>query len=769
MHVASPLPYGSSIDLTNCEREPIHTPGHVQSHGVLFVVEPQSHRVLQVSDNAELHFECNSASLLGQSLADLLSPAAAAATLAHLQREVSDNLSPFPEICFRGPFIGPKAVIVSAHRSNALWILEAEPATADDDAGAPQLLRALVNAQRQLDGAAGLRTFCQRLTEQFSRITGYDRVMVYRFAPDWHGWVFAETMVDGLHPFLDLHYPASDIPAQARRLFLENGARLLVDARSKAAPLSPELLPDHPPLDMSYASLRGASQMYTEYLRNMGVRGTFTLALPQRGRLWGMIACHHYEAPRYLSPELRSACTMLAQFAGARIGELADAEVELERHELNRKRTALVRALAHTDDLVAGLREAIPTLADLVPSESFCAYMEHNLHGHGQTPAPEVTQEILSILKGQPRGEVFATDCLSAYSPALAEQADCAAGILAVPIDHQDGAWLIWYRGEQTRSVNWAGDPHKPVEIGPMGSRLTPRKSFELWCETVKGHSEPFTEAELDAAGQLRTALSDVLFRERSRLQALARELVSRNQELDSFNMMASHDLREPLRAIANYATFIEEDAGAQLDGDSQTHLRHIKRLVQRMYALIEGLLNFSRFGHRQLVIERIDLNELVRKIQLDFDSTTTRCGATISVVNQLPTLASWGLALEEILSNLIGNSLKYSDEAPHILIGSVTDAEERERLAGPSFQHLLYIRDHGIGIPREHVETVFKIFQRLHRSDRYGGGTGTGLPIVRRLVERLHGRIWIEAAAPGTVFYLALNDFPKDRGQCQP
>ena len=273
----------------------------------------------------------------------------------------------------------------------------------------------------------------------------------------------------------------------------------------------------------------------------------------------------------------------------------------------------------------------------------------------------------------------------------------------------------------------------------------------------MRARSEPWTRRELRAARRLASALSDVIYRERDRVARLRRELELRNRELDIFTTMASHDLREPLRGIANYATFLREDAGPALDEQSQEHLRRVQRLVRRMYDLIEGMLTLSRVGRRPAGESRVDLGELARAVALDHRAQLEARGATITI-GALPAVLSWEVGLRMVLSNLLLNALRYSEGAPVIELGSASAATVDYPADVSPDAVAVFVRDRGIGIAEEHHEAIFRVFHRLHPGDRFGGGTGVGLAIVRKVIESLGGRIWLSSRpGEGSTFYFTL------------
>jgi light-regulated signal transduction histidine kinase (bacteriophytochrome) len=301
--------------------------------------------------------------------------------------------------------------------------------------------------------------------------------------------------------------------------------------------------------------------------------------------------------------------------------------------------------------------------------------------------------------------------------------------------------------------VNWGGNPNKPVEVLADGSlRMSPRQSFALWQETVRGCSLPWKSCEIEAVIELRSSLVGIVLRQADELALMNFELQRSNEELDSFAYIASHDLKEPLRGIHNYANFLMEDYGETLNDDGVAKLQTLVRLTQRMENLIESLLHFSRLGRAELMRKTVNLDELVQQAIATLTIARSQSEVEFRIRQPLPSIPCDRAQVNELFTNLIGNAIKYNDKAQKwIEIGFLTPSP----LQPPTF----YVRDNGIGIPHKHLDKIFQIFRRLHGRDDFGGGTGAGLTIARKIVERHGGRIWVESTpGRGSTFYFTLS-----------
>jgi len=750
------LPHDVRIDLTNCEREPIHIPGQIRAHGVLLALGPGDLTVLQASDNTLVYLGVPTAELLGRPLSALLT----VENLIALNRAIrEDHLEENPLYLFTGLVCGKGPFHAIGHLHAGLFLLELEPVQSDHER--PDFYEMLKRSVARLQRARNLDDFCGLITEEVRRVSGYDRVMLYRFGADWSGHVIAESMTldKGLTPYLDLHYPASDIPSQARALFLLNTIRMLPDARYVQSRIIPEINPrTGKPLDMSYAFLRGTSQMYTEYLINMGVRASLTIAITKGDRLWGLIACHHY-SPRQIPYDVRTACEFLARVVSLQV---ADKELHDEsdyRERIGKVHERLVRSLAQNDDVADAFTACEPNVLQLLDCGGAAVFSRGECRRLGNTPSEPELRMLVEWMRQTQGNDVFSFDALAGSYPPAEKFKDTAAGILVLPISKMGSDYILWMRPELLQTVKWAGDPSKPMETGPMGDRLTPRKSFALWQDTVRGHCAPWTELELQAARKMRVAMMDVIQRRGEALASVNLELARSNAELDSFAYVASHDLKEPLRGIYNYAKFVLEDCAGKLDSENAEKIHTIVRLTKRMHALIDSLLQFSRLGRDPLSLEFIDLNGAVRDALESIDTRLRESGAQVTVPRPLPTVRADRVGLQEVFVNLLSNAFKYSDkEHKRVEVGSLVPGEPGFPARALASGRCFYVRDDGIGIPAAYQEEVFRIFRRLHQKTQYGGGTGAGLTIVRKVVQRHGGEVWCESReGTGTTFFFTL------------
>ena len=774
-----PFPYSvkrHGVNLGNCDDEPVRTPGCIQGHGLMLALNPAGFVVTQASENWPDWNGLPLGSMLGQTLAQVLGQAESERVAVLLASELLEG-NPLYALTTRLAS-GPKAGValdLSIHLADGVLIAELEPTGRDNapPTTAGDYYSMVKQTLVRLKAAASLADFCAVAAAEVRRITRLDRVMVYRFHADDTGEVLADAHRDDLHSWLGLRYPATDIPKPAREIFKRIGVRPLPDVDVALCEMVPLLNPvTGRPLDMTHCALRGPSVMYTEYLRNMGVAATLTMPILRGGQLWGLIACHHL-APVDMTFPVRAAAEFMAQMVSLEIAAAEGREHVQYRLDLDAAHyVALARA--SSEARVGALTEGHTGLLAGIRAGGVAVSEQGRWSMAGNTPEPPELDALCRWLRhsvdlpgdGRP---VVALDALSAYFPEAAGWAPLAAGLLAIPISqHLHGDWVLWFRPEQVQTFKWGGNPNdKPTVAGPHGARLTPRKSFEIWQEEARGRSAPWLPVELDAALKLRVLLRDVVIGRAEQLAVLNTDLVRSNDELDAFAYVAGHDLKEPLRGIHKHAHQLLQDAEANHAAGNQSRARldAMLRLTVRMDGLLDALLHFSRVGRLSMDREEMHLDELLADAVDSLGARLEDGRVEIRVPRPLPVVRCDRVRTREIFANLVANAAKYNDKAERwIEVGFLDPIDPpapadrwgvAARLAG---ERVFYVRDNGIGIEDRHRDRVFMMFKRLHARDAFGGGSGAGLAIAKKLVEQHRGAIWFESVAGvGTTFFFTL------------
>ncbi|MFZ4700599.1 MAG: GAF domain-containing protein, partial [Candidatus Methylumidiphilus sp.] len=711
------------VTITQCDAEPIQTPGCIQSHGALIVLRVEDLTILQVSENSLALLGMPPESLLGSPIAVVVGAERAGRLREVIDREPIENN---PMYVFTLPSrVDAGQCDTVVHQSQGLAILEFETAGHEQGQSEPDYYRRLKNSVSRLQSANTLADFCQTVTEEVRILTGLDRVMAYRFHADEHGEVFAESKRPDLPSWLGLHYPADDIPKPARTIFTKIWIRPLPNAQAQPVELVPLVNPDTGlPLDMTYCALRGASVMYTEYLHNMDVAASLTMPIQREGRLWGLIACHHYVPTAFPYP-MRAACEFLAQVVSLQIKSVEERENLGYRLKIESAHEQLIAAASQEGGLTA-MTEGHPHLLDGINADGAALHHRDRWWRIGRTPTDAQLDSLTNWLAnrtelGSPDTPVYYTQKLGEDFQEFAGSADIASGLLAVSLTPTHQNLVLWFRSETIMTVNWGGNPHdKPTVLGPHGPRLTPRTSFELFAESVRGQSIPWAAAEIEAASRLRVRIMELVVGRAEQVSELNANLLRSNEELDTFAYVASHDLKEPLRGISKYAHQLL--ISANLDEENRTRLEGLIRLTLRMDSLLDSLLHFSRLGRTALDLEPVNLNEILEEALEIVSARRAEANSEIVMPRPLPTVHCDRVRVREIFNNLISNALKYNDkplrrvEIGYVLPGEAVGQDLPEPMPeGTAHQTIFFVRDNGIGIEPRHFKQLFKIFKRLH------------------------------------------------------
>jgi light-regulated signal transduction histidine kinase (bacteriophytochrome) len=508
-------PAFGQADLTNCERELIHLAGSVQPHGVLMALHEPDLRIVQASANVESLLGVHAEALLNQPVTEL------GGDLSAQVRQACENSAPLAEpvpLRCQVPVGGaPRDFEGTLHRvGGSTLLVEIEPTGAEHasaetvDIPGPQLRELLGVAVQRFSNASAIGTLADSVVRCFRDMLGYDRVMVYKFDPDGHGKIIAEARDPRLESLLGHHYPATDIPQRARELYLRNRLRVLVDVHYEPSPLVPRQLPGAgEELDMSMCQLRSMSPLHLQYLKNMGVTATLVVSLVREGKLWGLIACHHY-APRNLRFAVRSAADLLAEVAATRIAAIenyAHAQVAIQVRRLEQR---LVEATSTEGDWRLALFRNPRTVLQPLEATGAALFHDGELLTAGEAPSTAELRALLQWVDGQPGDGLFSCSSVARANPALDPLTPTASGVLAVKLSTTKPDYLMWFRKEQLLTVTWAGDPSKPmVANNPM--ELSPRSSFAAWSEIVRGTALPWTNSELALGRAFGASLVDII------------------------------------------------------------------------------------------------------------------------------------------------------------------------------------------------------------------------------------------------------------------
>jgi two-component system, chemotaxis family, sensor kinase Cph1 len=509
--VISSPPFGQA-DLTNCERELIHLAGSVQPHGLFLAVRAEEMTIAQVSANASTLLGVSASSLCEQPLGELGGDIDAAVRRLAASGDLTE---PMALRCRTTAGGQPRELEGTVYRLGGLLLVEIEPILAVPsvetvDIEGPRLVAQVEAAVQRISMASTIDRLADAAVRSFRDLVGYDRVMVYKFDPDGHGMILAEARDPRLESLLGHHYPATDIPQRARELYLRNKLRVLVDVHYTPAALEPRRVPGSPDeLDMSMSYLRSMSPLHLQYLKNMGVTATLVVSLVREGKLWGLVACHHY-SPRNLRLAVRAAADLMAEVVSTRLAAIesyAQAQVAIQVRRLEQR---LVEATSTEGDWRMALLRNPRTLLQPLDATGAALFYEGEVLTAGDVPSTPQLRAMMEWVSEQTVDGFYACSSISRANPKLESLTPTASGILAVRLSTSSPEYLMWFRREQLQTLTWAGDPSKPM-ISDDPLELSPRRSFAAWSEIVRGTAVRWSEGEIATARAFGVALVDII------------------------------------------------------------------------------------------------------------------------------------------------------------------------------------------------------------------------------------------------------------------
>jgi light-regulated signal transduction histidine kinase (bacteriophytochrome) len=581
------------VDLDACDREPIHIPGSIQPHGLMLVADQESLLVHQVAGAIERRLDI--AAWAGQPLGTLIGEFPA----SEVSRQLRDGTT--------GGVVGQirtargEMLDITAHTSARFVVVELEPASLRPSTAAAVMDRLAASAAG-FERTTSLTTLCERAAVEFRRLTHFDRVMIYRFLDDGAGQVLAEDKRAGLNSFLHQHFPASDIPQQARALYLRNPSRVIPDISYEPAPLREADGTPPAALDLSDSILRSVSPIHLRYLANMGVKASASFSIVKDGALWGLIACHN-ETPHLIPYEVRSACRSLAADLARQVKAKEEARGYRQRIRLRSAADDMVALFSRDGSLDDALANHLDEFRRIMGGDGMAILRGSELITSGTCPGePEIHALARWLLASRSDEPVFATDQLARHYPLASAFASSGSGVLAVTLSAEEPWAALWFRAEQVETVNWAGNPHKAIPANPQ-EMLTPRASFESWAETVRGRSKAWSLPEIDAATRLRNSLLE--FQQGRRLRELNRQLTKILQDKDVLLQQKEFLIGEVNHRVQNslqlVSSFLSMQARASDDPALQAALHEARRRLtsvalvhRRLYrgdqiALVDG------------------------------------------------------------------------------------------------------------------------------------------------------------------------------------
>lgn len=729
-------------DLTNCDLEPIHIPGKIQEHGFLIAINTQL-KIIYCSENISSFTGVSAFSMLETTVCFLETvilkmEAGFIEKLIHIA-QTNEGFRP----------INPYPVLINDLEFNLIisdaaehFLLEFERSASDLKIDLQQMIG---NSLSEILNEATLSKLLFKSAAIIKNIIGYDRVLVYKFHEDGHGEVVAEAKRAELAPLMGLHYPASDIPQQARELYKRNLIRLIVDVASVSSAIFTNSKLSEIPLDLTNSVLRAVSPIHIQYLKNMGIASSFSVSLIHQGELWGLMACHNY-TPRFINYKQREAAKIIGQVLSSSLSFRQQEEDHLKISRLKGAVDALAHHLLSFTNIEDALFKHDVTLMDVVEACGAVLAFENQFHHIGKTPDNTFLVDFIGWLQENMYESFYATDRLPVeYPPALAFK-NTASGVLVCRLSKELKEYLIWFRPEVATTVTWAGNPEKPLVMGSNGLlQISPRESFDSWIQQVKLTSTPWKNEDFRCALMLKEEVAFAISRKSIEIRILNEKLKDAYEELDAFSYTISHDLKNPLTAIKSYSQLLK--LRQELEAVDEKMVDGILNCVSKMQIMIEEVLHYSKVGHTKSKPRVVDMTVLLEDLKNQLLVANERKCFTINI-GQTPNIFGDLIMVQQVFSNLLGNAIKYSSKTGYPMVtvsGELIENQVRYRIS-----------DNGIGIELHDREKIFDLFTRSKDVGDYEG-SGVGLAIVKKIMEKHLGRIWVESEPKeGATFHIA-------------
>lgn len=715
----------------NCDQEPIHIIGEVQEYG--FLIGTKGSEIAFYSENVLSLFSLKPKSVLGEKIEVLFD---------QLKLDINwDNFSHNQELAIQHINFNGEEYTLSIHSNNGFTLYEIEKVFPHHKIN--KEYQAVQNILRKSND----ENIWKILLKEIQEIIDFDRAMIYQFLYDGSGEVIEESVKPGLESYLHLHYPESDIPAQARALYLKNTVRITSHVSGKTYPI---VGVEKDNIDLTYSVTRSSSPVHRQYLKNAGVESSFSTSIIVNGQLWGLVACQN-AAPKHLDLQSRLLVETLTRTSANTFSSYKALETLEEYQRVNLHNIELRQNLLNEENFAKALQNNIQDVMNTCSADGMIIKINNEILTAGNVPNHSDIENIIHWSKENNQNfeeNIFISNTFCKDIDKELENPETVCGIIISVLGNNSSDMMIWLRKEQGQKIKWAGKPEKgiisEIKNGVEIIKFSPRKSFEVWKEYVKGTSLPWKIKEIESAKWLTSIILKASHTKSSQIIDLNNQLNELNQELDSFSYTISHDLNTPLTVIKLNAQLMKRII--KPEDNTNKYLDNIVNQVDTMSDMIKNVLELSKIKKSEIELKKIEVDLLINKLAEDskvsFDAPHTEI-----IIENTPEVLGDPTMVYQVFGNVIGNAIKYSSKSsnPTVkIIGEVFNNEVTYK-----------ITDNGIGIDKKDADKMFKIFSRMSNAKAFNGN-GVGLNIVQHLMEKMGGAISYESeSGVGTTFIL--------------
>ena len=715
----------------NCDQEPIHIIGEVQEYG--FLIGTKGSEIAFYSENVLSLFSLKPKSVLGEKIEVLFD---------QLKLDINwDNFSHNQELAIQHINFNGEEYTLSIHSNNGFTLYEIEKVFPHHKIN--KEYQAVQNILRKSND----ENIWKILLKEIQEIIDFDRAMIYQFLYDGSGEVIEESVKDGLESYLHLHYPESDIPAQARALYLKNPVRITSHASGKTYPI---LGTEKEKIDLTYSVTRATSPVHVQYIKNSGMEASFSTSIIINGVLWGIVACQNAK-PKHLDLQSRLLVETLTRTSANAYATFKSRETLEDYQRINLNNISLRQNLLSEENFGKALENNIDDIMKTCGAEGMIIKINNEILTHGNVPNLSDIEKIIdwSKVNNQDFEEnIFISSTFCKTSNLELDDSDISCGIIISVLGNNTSDMLIWMRKEQGQKIKWAGNPEKKtvseIKDGVEIIKFSPRKSFEIWKEYVKDTALPWKSKEIESAKWITSVILKASHTKSSQILDLNNQLKELNQELDSFSYTISHDLNTPLTVIKLNAQLMKRIVKSE--DSSHKYLDNIVNQVDTMSDMMKNVLELSKIKKSEIELKKIEVDLLINKLAEDskvsFDAPHTEI-----IIENTPEVLGNPTMVYQVFGNVIGNAIKYSSKSSNPTV----------KIIGEVFHNQVTykITDNGIGIDKKDADKMFKIFSRMSNAKAFNGN-GVGLNIVQHLMEKMGGAISYESeSGVGTTFIL--------------
>ncbi|AZA51777.1 ATP-binding protein [Chryseobacterium sp. G0201] len=724
------------MNFVDCHEEPIHIPGYIQSFGYLIGIDVESHSITFFSQNISNIFNIENVEFLfGKKITDFPE-----SFKSIIDSDIYHSLNKFTrrenETYFDKIFVDEKEYHFSVFRSKNDIFLEFEEVLENPN-------KRISNKYDNFYIIDNAQEIWEQLLSTLSKIVNYDRMMVYKFMLDGSGKVIAERRNKNLESYLGLHYPESDIPRQARELYMKKRKRIFSDVYSETVPI---LSKTHEIIDLTFTGSRGMSPIHGQYIKNSGASSSFSVSIIIDDQLWGLVTCQNSEA-RHIDLEDRVQAGIFTALASNAYSSFKSKK-ELEyRIGLNGKSAYLKSDFLKHNTLFDSLVENKKEIRELPEADGLVIVSDDDIVKDGITAERSVINKIINWAHQNTEESMYVNrSFLKEYGDELGLNEN-AAGIIIYFIERSKNEMLIWFRKEFDEHINWAGNPEKKIGVfsqnGEEKHIISPRTSFQTFTENIKGNSRRWSSRNISAVQAVRDVILETSHKQYNAIKELNNQLRKVNEELDSFSYTISHDLGTPLTVMKLNAQMLLSNF--EKTDKNKNKLTSIIEEIDGMAEMMHDVLQLSRAKHSEIELEILHPAHTIRKISDNARITFESLGTEI-IIKDCPEVLADKTMMHQAFLNIINNAVKYSSQQDQPRV-EIEGFEEGESV-------IYKISDNGIGIPEEDKHKMFKIFNRMDNAKKFKGN-GVGLSIVHRIMNRIGGNVDYESNKDGTSFNL--------------